>query len=353
MHLLLIKDKNAMSISKSWAFRTTAVTAGALLIAAVLGAAYERIAQQRAAENFPPPGKLVDIGGRRVQLHCIGAGSPTVVFEAGLTLEGATTWSLVHRPISAFARACTYSRAGLMWSDETHRRQSGRQVAQDLHATLKNAGESGPFILVGHSLGGPYSMTYTKYFGEEVAGLVLVDASHPDQVRKTKPIMTKPKPLLLRIGAPLAWTGLVRAVSPMLVPHDPDRGPRDVDAVRAYAPRSLAALMTESEELDAVLAEAGTFRDLGCRPLYVLTAMKPYPAEQLRAMKIDVQQGKQVQAIWRNLQEDMAGWSTWSEHQVLDQTGHGIQFEDPQAVVAAVRSVVESSRSNHCDPSFW
>ncbi|MGJ7568861.1 alpha/beta fold hydrolase [Variovorax sp. GB1R11] len=342
-----------MSISRSWAFRATAVTVGALLIAAALGAAYERTAQQRAAANFPPPGKLVDIGGRRIQLDCIGAGSPTVVFEAGLTLEGPTTWSLVHRPISAFARACTYSRAGLMWSDEAHRRQSARQVAQDLHATLKKAGESGPFILVGHSLGGPYSMTYSKYFGEEVAGLVLVDASHPDQVRKIKPVMTEPKPLLLRMATLLAGTGLVRTVSPMLVPHDPDLGPRDVDAVRAYAPRSLPALMAESEELDATLAEAGTFRDLGCRPLYVLTAMKPYSAEQLRAMKIDAQQGGHVQDFWSELQEDMAGWSTWSDHKVLDQAGHGIQFEDPRAVVAAVRSVVEASRSNRCDPIFW
>jgi pimeloyl-ACP methyl ester carboxylesterase len=342
-----------MTFFGPWLLRASAAITGAALIAAGLGAAYELVAQKRAVANFPPPGKMVDIGGRRMQLECIGTGSPTVVFEAGLSMDGALTWALVHESVAGFTRACTYSRAGLMWSDRSSRRHSAMHAAEDLNATLSNAGEKGPFVMVGHSLGGPYGMTYTKYFGEQVAGLVLVDATHPDQVRRMKPVMTEPEPKLLQLAAPLAWTGLLRPLSPSLVPHVPGRHRRDTEAIRAYAPHSLSALMAENDEFDATLAEAGTFRQLGCRPLQVLTAMKPYSADELAVMRITPQQGEQVQAIWRALQEEMASWSFWSEHQLLDRVGHDIQFSDPQVVVEAVRSVVAAVRSNRCDPFFW
>jgi hypothetical protein len=81
--------------------------------------------------------------------------------------------------------------------------------------------------------------------------------------------------------------------------------------------------------------------------------MKPYSADELAVMRITPQQGEQVQAIWRALQEEMASWSFWSEHQLLDRVGHDIQFSDPQVVVEAVRSVVAAVRSNRCDPFFW
>ncbi len=342
-----------MTSLRPWLIRAGAAITGAVLIAAGLGAAYELEAQKHAIANFPPPGQMVDIGGRRMQLECIGIGSPTVVFEAGLSMEGALTWASVHQSISGISRACAYSRAGLMWSDHSSRRYSARQVAGDLHATLSNAGERGPFVMVGHSLGGPYSMTYTKYFGEHVAGLVLVDAAHPDQVARMKPVMTEPTPRLLQLAARLAWTGLLRPLRVSLAPHVPGRVLRNTEAVRAYAPHSLSALMAESNELDATLEEAGTFRELGCRPLQVLTAMKPYSVDQLAGMQITPQQGEQVQAIWHALQEEMAGWSSWSEEQVLDHAGQDIQFENPQGVVEAVRSVVEAARSNRCDPLFW
>ena len=109
----------------------------ALLVLA--GVVYERLGQYRAARDFPPPGKMVDIGGRRIQLDCRGAGSPTVVFEAGLSVEGSLSWSAVQPKIADHTRACAYSRAGLMWSDSSGAPHSAKQVAQDLHAALTNA----------------------------------------------------------------------------------------------------------------------------------------------------------------------------------------------------------------------
>ena len=186
-----------------------------IVLVTIVGVVYEMASRSRAAREFPPQGKLVDIGGRRIQLDCRGTGSPTVVFEAGLDINGSLSWSAVHDEIAKTTRACAYSRAGIMWSDPKDGPQNGKTIAEDLHATLARAGEQPPFVMVGHSLGGPYIMTYTKYFGQDVAGLVFVDASHPDQVRRFKAV-TSYSPssmiMLIKAGAAFAWSGAVRLV---------------------------------------------------------------------------------------------------------------------------------------------
>src|SRR4051812_615262 len=165
-----------------WIRRTGLVLGILILASGLVGAGYEVVGRRRAANDFPVPGKLVDIGGRRIQIDCRGSGGPTVVFEDGLDVGGSTSWMGVHDAISKTTRACAYSRAGVMWSDAQSGPQSGKQVAEDLHSALSKAGERPPFVMVGHSLGGPYIMIYTKYFGFDVAGLVFVDAPHPAQV---------------------------------------------------------------------------------------------------------------------------------------------------------------------------
>ena len=182
-----------------WIRRLGLVLLTIILLAVLIGAGYEVIGRRRAASNFPVQGKLVDIGGRRLQLDCRGAGTPTVVFESGLDMSGSESWSTVHDSIARTTRACAYSRAGIMWSDANSGAQTGKQVAQDLHSALAKAGERAPFVMVGHSLGGPYIMIYTKYFGSDVAGLVFVDPSHPDQVTRFHSL----SPVTFGIGTPL------------------------------------------------------------------------------------------------------------------------------------------------------
>src|SRR5215831_15256305 len=156
------------------------LTAVILVVCLIIGPIWERYESYQAALEFPAPGRLVKIDDRRIQIDCRGTGNPTVVFESGLDILGSLSWTKVHEPVAQFTRACTYSRAGIIWSDDKHGFHDGPGVARDLHAMLAAAGERGPFVLVGHSLGGPYITIYTKLFGDEVAGLVYVDASHPD-----------------------------------------------------------------------------------------------------------------------------------------------------------------------------
>lgn len=294
---------------KKWIIYGSAAVVSFVLVATIVGVVYEMMGRSRAAREFPSRGKLVDIGGRRIQLDCRGTGTPTVIFESGFDWNGSLSWSAVHDEIAKMTRACAYSRAGIMWSDPKDGPQNGKAIAEDLHAVLVAAGEKTPFVLVGHSLGGPYIMTYTKYFGPDVAGLVFVDASHPDQNQRFNSLGLssgqKAVESRIKIGAVLNWTGGTRAV---VAAYKKIPNQRDIDdqAVKAYASTSLGAMLKESEAVDQTLAEAGSFRHLGNRPVYVLTAMRPLPEETLAQLKLTPEQGRQFQTIWKEMQDEEA-----------------------------------------------
>ena len=324
-----------------------------IILGTICGAIYEVLSRDRAAIEFPLIGKLVDIGGRRIQLDCRGAGTPTVVFESGLDLNGSLSWSAVHDEIAKTTRACAYSRAGIMWSDPSGGVQNGKTIAEDLHLTLLNAGEKAPYVLVGHSLGGPYIMIYTKYFGSEVAGLVFVDASHPDLVERLKAITSLTEPAWLRLiakaAAALAWTGMTRGIMVPLF----EKSAREYwrlrkwpsDAVLAYSPTSLDSIVNETGAFEESLADAGTARQLNDRPVFVLTGMEPLSAEVLAYFKLTPLQGRQYQEIWKSMHDEEASWSTQSQHQVVFDAGHYIQFDRPDVVISAVLSVVNRVRA--------
>jgi pimeloyl-ACP methyl ester carboxylesterase len=316
----------------------------ALLAATVLaGTSYEMWARHRTAADFPAPGAMVDIGGRRIHLDCRGSGTPVVVFESGLDLYGSLSWSAVQEPVARFTRACSYDRAGIMWSDRASGARDGAAVAGDLHNALQAAGEKGPYVMVGHSLGGPYLMTFTKQFGSDVAGVVFVDASHPDQQIRLKEAigkaveesMTGPKVL-----AALAWTGLPRVMTQSL---GQAKAPARVNAAMvAHLPRSLSPMLDELAAIDQTFNEAGTVRSLGNRPLIVLTAAAPYQTADLATLGLNAEEGQRLQAAWLELHRDEASWSSRGREIRLDDSHHYIQFERPDAVIDAVRKVVDA-----------
>lgn len=135
-------------------------------------------------KQYPPLGKLVDIGGWRHHLNCTGARNgkmPTIVLESGAG-DFSVDSGLVQPDVARFARVCSYDRAGAGWSDLGPRPRTMRQVAYELHTVLKKAGEKGPFIMVGQSVGGLFVRVYASQYPQEVAGMVLVDRTHEDTV---------------------------------------------------------------------------------------------------------------------------------------------------------------------------
>lgn len=333
---------------KKWLQRIGVGALAILIVGIVVGTSYEFISRAQARKQFPAPGRLVDIGGgRHVQLDCRGSGTPVVVFENGLDSLGSLSWAAVHDAIAQTTRACAYSRAGMMWSDPSDRPFSSANVAEDLHNVLNAAGEQAPFVLVAHSLGGPYALVYTHRYGEQVAGLVFVDTSHPDQLARMRAAVGKdlPQPeLLATIAARLAWTGVVRAVV-AANPPAPPTAPSAIQAPSAaWMPGSLRAVTDEMHGVNATFAAAAGARALGNRPLIALTHSTPPSPEMLRAMEITAPQGNRLEATWRELQREEASWSTRGSNAIVPNASHYIQFDQPQAVIAAVREVVEQVR---------
>jgi pimeloyl-ACP methyl ester carboxylesterase len=160
----------------------------ALLVAALAasGAAYQSIAAARDGRLHPPPGRLMDVGGHRLHLHATGsagdggARGPTVGLESGVAATSAG-WAWVQREVEGFAGVVFYDRAGIGWSEEGAQAPDALDAARQLRDALVGAGVPGPYVLVGHSLGGEYARVFAGLYPEEVAGMVLLDAGAPDR----------------------------------------------------------------------------------------------------------------------------------------------------------------------------
>jgi pimeloyl-ACP methyl ester carboxylesterase len=152
----------------------------ALLVLAVSGAIYQVIAPQRAERDYPPPGEMVDAVGYSLHINCAGRGSPTVILDGG-TGEMSANWGLVQREVSHTTRVCAYDRAGMGWSERGPEPRDARRITGELRALLDGAGIDGPYVLVGHSFGGLYMQTYAARHPDEVAGMSLIESSHPQQ----------------------------------------------------------------------------------------------------------------------------------------------------------------------------
>lgn len=319
-----------------------------ILVTLIGGALYEQYARRDVEMRFPPRGQMVDIGGRRIHLDCRGSGSPTVILESGLDINGTLAWYKVQDAIAKTTRVCSSDRAGIMWSDAPPHAQDGDHAARDLHAALAGAGIKGPLVLVGHSLGGPYIMNYTRQFGGNVKGLIFVDASHPDQIAKLTLPGKQPEspelPLALRIIGKLSWTGFSR-----LLPAQqgrPDEPKAITDARQAYMGHSMQGAIAEMTALPTIFAQGGKLRTLGDRPIVVLTAMKPNSPEELQAQGLTPAEGLAQQKLWQGLHDDEASWSTRSRHELVPDAGHYIQLERPDVVLRAVDEVVAAVRAD-------
>jgi pimeloyl-ACP methyl ester carboxylesterase len=313
---------------------------GLALLAIVLmvaGAAYESLARRRAVRAHPAPGKMVDVGGRRIQIDCRGSGSPTVVLMSGLDHFGSLSWAPVHDSLARSTRVCAYSRAGIMWSDAAGGPFDSGRMAEDLHGALAGAGERPPWVLVGHSMGGPYALTFTGRYGAEVAGLVFVDASHPDQrfpAGASLPLRRR----LRDMGVNVAGPALLRMGAARLVPVDnppPSATPAMAAAHRAYFPTSVAALVKENKAIPATLRAAALHRRLGARPLVVLTGARGMPPT----------------SRWMQFHRDQATWSTRARHEIVDDASHYIHADRPDVVIRAVREVVAAVQQTSAPPN--
>jgi pimeloyl-ACP methyl ester carboxylesterase len=172
-----------------WLLRAALALMSLAVLCAAAGAVYQIESSARDRRAHPMPGQLVDIGGYKLHIFCEGRGSPSVILDSGLG-DTFVSWQKVQPEIAKFARVCSYDRAGLGYSDSSPHSRTSKVIAEELHALLHRAAVPPPYILVGHSMGGFDVRLFASLHPGEVAGLVLIDASHPDQEKRFPPALS-------------------------------------------------------------------------------------------------------------------------------------------------------------------
>lgn len=309
---------------------------------ALFGAAYHGLAVTRALRRYPPPGRLVDVGGYRLHVNCVGKGGPAVVFDSG---NGGCSldWVLVQPEVGRFARACTIDRAGHAWSDPGPQPRTSVQIVREMRELLAGAEISGPYVLVGHSFGGLDVRLFASLYPDDVAGVILVDTPHEDWFSRLSPAVRRGQDAnlrLLNIGrfiAPLGLTRLLR--KPVVVPRMPQSSKAMASAI-GYRARNYAATYFEfaavEESMGQVRAASVTFP--GHIPLIVLTHGLSH---DLLPAGLDPDELERAEHLWSEQQEALAALSANSELVVAEKSGHMIQLEEPGLVIAAIRKAAE------------
>jgi pimeloyl-ACP methyl ester carboxylesterase len=300
----------------------------------------------RAQDTLAPPpllGRLVDIGGRRLHIHCTGTGGPTVVVEngsSGFSME----WALVQSRVAAFTRICTYDRAGFAWSDRGPEENTVEETMDDLHHLLSSASVARPYVLVGQSIGGMYVRAYQRRYPTDVVGLVLVDATPEEDLEylwngKSTAGVFLTYDALASVYAPLIKNPPPPYKLPTSVEEPEDRLPPDLQRASLWAARqwlsridmSHSWITAESwrEEFVALRnSRLGTPHALGDLPLIVL------------------RRGLRSNDVLNQREADLAALSTVGKLVVATRSDHEIHLYEPELVAGAIREVVEAARRN-------
>jgi pimeloyl-ACP methyl ester carboxylesterase len=290
--------------------------------------------------NLPPNGTLVDVGGSKLDLFCQGTASgSTVILDAG-NGETSLTWTLVQPEVAKFSRVCAYDRAGYAWSEASTNARSVPVMVDELHALLKGAGIQGPVVLVGHSLGGIIARQYAAKYSGDVSGLVLVDSAHEAQfqrlpasvVEATASGLNQLKTAEQLIG--LGLSGIVSTMVPLEKRLPADIAEKDC-ALMLADPKQVAATRRELEEL--MKGDTPPVATLGALPLVVLSRGKAEAG-------MDDATTVQKERVWTTMQLELAALSSRTHHVIAKGSGHGIQLDEPQVVIDAIREVWTAQR---------
>ena len=321
---------------------------GGLLILILVGIVYQLVGMARDRTNYPPPGKLIDVGGHQLHLHCTGEGSPTVILEA-MGPGWSAAWTLVQPEISKFTRVCSYDRAGFGWSDSGPLPRTGERLAEELHQLLNRGEISGPYILVGHSLGGFIIRLFRQAHPNDVVGIILVDAGHERQFEQEEfRKFVAPGAIMFPIIRAITAIGLTRllfafdAVPPLFSKQEESVQPGTRPLLRMgwMQTRYFETMGAEGAALRETCSQvtrAGSLDDL---PLVVLAATGPswWPD-----MPPDIDPTK-FRTMWLELQADLTKLSTNSRQLFADRGSHFMNFDQPDLITGAIHQMVETTR---------
>lgn len=311
-----------------------------VVILAGVGYVYEGYAAQRDLERYPPPGRWIEVNGHKLHLYCTGTGSPTVILESPAN-GSSIDWGYVQPEVERFTRVCSYDRAGFGWSELGPAPRTTQHEAEELHALLDAAGESGPYLLVGASYGGHIVRLFAHSYPQEVSGLVLVDP-RPEKLTSIPLIQEQSRSSLvaLRLITVLGDCGFAR----LLVAWAPEKMiPASGVPLYNSRPGSYEIVFQAKlwhvsydeasalETSDAQVLESGPLGDL---PLIVIRHGKPMFGT------LPVSQADEMEEKWKHFQEEIAAQSTAGQLVVASGSGHLIQGEQPAIIVESIQQLL-------------
>jgi pimeloyl-ACP methyl ester carboxylesterase len=316
-----------------------------LIAMPVLGLVYQAVATERDRSVLPAPGRLVDVDGSRLHVFCIGEGSPTVLLESAFPGTSAD-WAWVQPGVSETTRVCAYDRAGMGWSESGPLPRDAQRIATELHSLLNRADIPAPYVLVGHSLGGLFTRMYAAQYPDEVAGLILVDATHPDVQTRLPPELAagfSPGEQMLTLLPILAAIGVTRSGLVPVFPVDPDLPAPERTQVKALnaSTRAMATIANELRSIPSSAEQVRAVGSLGNRPLAVLTAEDTFSQAE-GALKA------RANRAWKEMQAELAGLSTNRTHRQVEGATHEslvYREQDATVTIATIREVIDAVRA--------
>ena len=307
----------------------------------LLGLAYQAIATQMDQRNYLPPGQLVDVDGYSLHLFCIGEnndGRATVILETGLGgFATSSDWARVQPEIAKTTRVCAYDRAGLGWSDPGPQPRDAQHIAAELHTLLQNSHTPGPYVLVGWSFGGLYTREYVDLYREDVAGLVLLESSSPEQCTSTPAWQAQcasnaRNAFIAHVLAPFSVIRIIGLFQPATGLPDPQN--RELLAAFSAA-KDWDAQNAEYQSSSATNNQVLNSKALGAIPLFVLTATEHGAAPELEQQ-------------WQMWQSGYTALSTNSVQRVVPGATHeSLIFSSKGAriTIEAILQVIEAART--------
>jgi pimeloyl-ACP methyl ester carboxylesterase len=306
---------------RRWTIRILVGLLGLIVATGLTGAAYQWLATRKDLAATPPPGRFVDIGGYRLHLWCTGDGAPAVILDTGLGGSSAG-WGFVQPGVARFTRVCSYDRAGMGYSDPGPSPRTARRIASELAELLVRGGIAGPVVLVGASIAGFDIRVFATDHPERAAGLVLVDASHEDDAHEV-PTMARFVPLLSTLGVfrllGVSFGLPVESLAPAV---------RQFARATNFRAAGYQAAADEIIHIRESASEVRSSRRTLTIPVLVITGARG------------------ADEHWRRLQRDQALLSDRGCLIVAQQSGHVVATDQPEVVVDAIRTVVETARGH-------
>jgi len=317
-----------------------------IIIVLTIGFIFERISRSNA-EDLIPHGEFADVGGHKLHYYKKGNKGPTVVFESAFDPNGHLQWFVLQQDISKFATTISYDRAGLLWSERGNNPKTSKAMAEELHALLKKAGVSKPYILVGHSLGGLILRSFISKYPQDVGGVILIESTCPNM----EDYLSDELYTMVNQGMPSGFlkfansVGLVRLMFKGMFPDKEEYNYLNT-LMPALLHKSAYGILEEQDQIIILAKEANKITSFGDIPLYVLSASDRDNYDHLIS---DEKMRTELVDALAKMQKDLLKLSTKSEQILVSNSSHYINEDQPEVIIEAVKKMITKTKLSKVD----